>query len=145
MRDGQCPFCRKLEDRQHLFWSCDNLYKILDWTKKITNKVTGARSDFTYNTFFYGHPVPITNESIWNRLWYLYVCIKKAIWKRRCDFIFTKKKTDDDVFMLNVKNEFRLRILVDFKRWSRNKFKEIWVEGSSIVSVREDEILCHIP
>ena len=74
----------------------------------------------------------------------IYVLVNHALWKRRCTFIFENRMTPDDVFMSNVKNEFRRRLLVDFKRWSREKFKKIWVEGSSIVTMEDAGPVLHI-
>ena len=123
--DGKCPFCGQLESLQHLFWDCKTVYSVLGWAKKVMDLIIGPNSSLDFRTYLYGDPILGTSNKVWSRLWFIFVSIRKATWKRRCDFYFEKLKIDDIHFISSIKNEFRLRILVDYKRWSRAKFKEI--------------------
>ena len=141
--DGRCCFCSKLENMQHVFWDCNSVYPILMWVNRVTDYITGLKCNFTYTTFVYGFPTPGVSKAIWSRLWFFYVSVRRAVWNRRCKYTHQKFKLPDSVFIEMIKNEVRLRILVDFKRWSREKFKKIYVERAPLVSVVEDEVQCH--
>ena len=143
--DGKCPCCHKLESIDHVFWDCSSIYNILCWANEVTKRLLGPDVSLSQNLFLYGFPTPQKSQPLWARVWFIYVVTRKAIWNRRCTFIFENKLVSEDALILKVKEEIRLRILVDFKRWSQEKFMKSWVQGSTLCLVLGKDVTISLP
>ena len=143
--DGKCKFCSQLETLNHILWDCNYVYNILCWVYKFTVKLLGNQVMFNENLFLYGCPNVALDASVWARVWYLFVVIKKFIWSRRCTFVFDNEFISDDELILRVKDDLRVRLLVDLKRWPRERFKKIWVNGVSFCSISGGSVVLTLP
>ena len=142
--DGVCPFCTKIENIDHVFWDCSSIHQILCWVFEVTKRLLGADL-LNRKLFLYGIPVPSINHKVWPKVWFIYVVTRKAIWNRRCCFIFEKNRISDAALILRVKEEISVRVLADFNRWSLDKFNNVWVQGSSLCSVFENKVKINLP
>ena len=142
--DGKCPFCSKQETIVHIFWEC-KIYKVLDWVFRVTDRLLGNVT-FDSNLFIYGVSSQRLDAIVWARVWFLFAITKKLLWGRRCSAIFDKESISEDRLLLKVKEEIRLRLVIDLKRWSRDKFEKVWVKGKTFVSiVGEGDIRLNLP
>ena len=143
--NGKCSFCSGKESIFHIFWDCNVNYKILCWVNKVTTSMLGSNLSFDKNLFLFGSSVSQLDASVWARVWFLYLVVQKSIWHRRCVMVFEKVFISDDDFILRVKDEIRVRILVDLKRWPRFKFDKTWIQGKAFCSVVDNDINVHLP
>ena len=143
--DGKCPFCSQLESISHIFWDCPSVHKVLCWLSAVTTRLFGDNDFFQCTSFLYGLTNRQLAPSLWARLWFIYVVTKKAIWNRRCSVIFEKEIISEDTLLLRVKEEIRIRLLVDLRRWSKGKFRKIWTQGRSFCSISGEGVKLNLP
>ena len=75
---------------------------------------------FNKDCFLYGSSANI-NAMCYGHEFGIYLLLHaKYVWNRRCSYIFEKVFVSEDILLLRIRDEFRLRLVVDLKRWSRD-------------------------
>ena len=54
--------------------------------------------------------------------------------------MFNSERITDDMLILKIRSEIRVRIEVDFQRLKRGQFEKWWVNGSRLCSVQGDKV-----
>ena len=138
--NGVCPMpqCTARESTRHMLWECSHLSFILQWCEWVYRRLDGT--DFTSQFFLFGLPVSdIPNKNI-GKAYLIFSIVKHMIWKRRCTYCFESVLKSEVDLLIQIKGEIRDRVLVDFKRWSGTKFRNVWVDGSTFVYVIDNQI-----
>ncbi|KAJ8019167.1 hypothetical protein HOLleu_42430 [Holothuria leucospilota] len=139
---GKCAVCGFVtESISHVFWDCRRAYNCLSWVGRIVRDVGGTRVIFNSNLFLYGSPDSCFPKAVFARLWFVFCAAKFFLWKARCKYVADGKYIPDTEIINSIKYDIKTRVEADFHRLSAEKFKKIWVQGSSFVFINNEKCL----
>ena len=139
MGDGLCPRdnCNEIETAKHILWDCPKVKPILDWIGKLLSQLLGNRAyvQFQYTMFTYGFPALKAPKTVLRRIWFVFCVAKFTIWKSRCLHVFQKDVHSSKTIILSIIQTVKDRVKADYSRLSIDKFKEIWINKTSFVTL----------
>ena len=147
--DGICPFTqckiiKSIETTDHIFWTCPKIQEILTWVVKIFKYLTSDNVDFDINLFLYGFPTDNIAKAAFHRIWVIFCTTKFAIWKSRCLHVFEKQVQKTSVLVSIIKHDIKLRVETDYNRFHVDKFKKVWTEGNSFVTIEREKLIFNL-
>lgn len=139
---GLClvPGCRTVETTSHIFWDCPRVSEILSWIKELVN-VLARGNIFSKNLFMLGAPVPQLRRATFHRIWYVLCVMKWFVWRYRCLVVYESRLVPINDIKSSICNYIKLRIQADFHRLTEASFKEIWLDGDSIVTLHRGALV----